>query len=151
MVVLSGCGAAANEATSAAPPSDSGEATSCPAVDGDTTPEAASHVEFRLTDGDGCVVPIRHGDEHFGAEHIRRRDDEDGGHPLDAAARARMDEALDRPGYQIEATFYAFAAPAGADGTQCVFVDFRRYDGYARKGVITSYTKAGHHDAQGCD
>lgn len=150
VTVLSGCGAAADGKTGAPGPAPPG-AKACAVVQGDTGSEAASHVEFRLTDGDGCVVPIRHGDEGFGAEHIRRRDGEVGDHPLDAAARRRMDDALDRPGHQIDGTFYAFAAPGDSDETQCVFVDFRRYDGYARKGVITSYTKTGSHGARGCD
>ena len=125
--------------------------TACPAVRGDPAPSARSHIEFRLTDAEGCVVPIRHGDERFGAEHIRRRNEEVGGHPIDDLARQRMDDALDRPGHRIDDQFFAFAASAAGGSTQCVFVDFRPYDGAARKGVITSYLKPGHHDAQGCD
>ena len=135
--------------------SDGTEATpassACPAVVGDAAPGAPSHIEFRLTDAQGCVVPIRHGDERFGAAHIRRRNEEVGGHPLDDRARQRMDDALDRPGHQIDDQFFAYAASAGEGSTQCVFVDFRPYDGAARKGVITSYIKAGHHDVPGCD
>lgn len=39
----------------------------CPEVKGDLSPDSTAHIEFKLYDFKGCVVPIRRGDARFGA------------------------------------------------------------------------------------
>lgn len=119
----------------------------CPPVRGET--------EALFADDRGCRLPLRPGDEHFGADHIRRRDREAGHHPLDRPALERVRRGVARPGYRIEGAFSAHAepGPAGPSGrplTQCTFVDRADWRGLGPKGVITSYLKDGRLTSSGC-
>jgi hypothetical protein len=130
----------------------------CPEVIGSQNPEDKTYIEFMLKDVEGCDVPIRHGDEIFGAEHIRLRNSEVGNHPLDAAARGRMEAAMTRPLSNMDAdedgTYRVYAwefhDSAGNPRTQCVWRDEKKYFTYNRKGIITSFVKVGHLEPHEC-
>src|SRR5262245_50849557 len=70
----------------AAVPPAAGAPTACRPVGGAVTVMFADHR--------GCPLPLRPGDVHFGAAHVRQRDREVGGHPLDGTALERIRRAV---------------------------------------------------------
>jgi len=123
----------------------------CPEIKGAPSPIDPSHVIRTFTDIDGCQVPVRVGIGHipwmpsvdFGYEHLVSRTSE--GHPeheYDAAAMTQWQRALVEPGAlvgQLYECHYAQYRAGKQKRTMLVYVDYKDYQGYAYKGIITAY------------
>jgi len=111
----------------------------CERISGSLDPAAKSYVRDTLGTYNGCTIPLRNGDSNFGYQHLLKRDREVGNHGWSTEDKYYTQLALNRQPFLVNTGYYAYSYPRSANGTQCVFVDFKAFEGYPYKGLITSY------------
>jgi hypothetical protein len=115
-----------------------------------------AHVRRTFYDSFGCQVPIRLGVGHipkrqgdFGWSHIAdRRAEGATNHETTSYAQTLWQQALRGsrafygPNYFCHSVKYRTSG--GTKRTMKVFVDYKSYNGYGPKGIITAYWVSGH-------
>ena len=131
----------------------------CPEVLGSPNPKARSHIVYEFYDPFGCVIPLRLGyaPHNWGAAHIRYENSlGKKNHCLTPECLQQIQAALIMSSYSIDDDYRVYAhryrdRKSNAKRTRCVWVDFKDYITYNRKGIITAFSKAGWLDPWQCE